>query len=165
MGFDDPFAKAEIRDFIRTASARSSGDWPAPAIELFALEANGNIISTLGAAIAGQTCSAMFLSFDDDASVRAASPGQVLVALVIQKLCERGLSHFDLGIGEAQYKDRYCAEVVPLRDFFFGTTLSGILTANALGASTSVKRILKKMGYSRTITVMTTRLRHFFAFR
>lgn len=165
LGLDDPFAEADIKDFIRTASAWSSGDRPGPAIELFALEVNGNIVSTLGAAITGQTCSAMFLSFDDDASVRAASPGEFLVAQVIQKLCERGFSHFDLGIGEASYKDRYCAEVVPMRDFFLGTTFSGILTANALGASTSVKRILKKLGYSRTITVMMTRLRHFFAFR
>lgn len=164
LGLDDPFAEADIKDFIRTAAARSPGDRPGAAIELFALEVNGNIVSTLGAAITGQTCSAMFLSFDDDASVRAASPGELLVAQVIQRLCERGFSHFDLGIGEAPYKDRYCADVVPLHDFFFGTTFSGILIANALRASTSVKRILKKLGYSRTIAVMMTRLRSFFAF-
>lgn len=162
LGLDDPFADKDIREFLRTVTRQGSGEQSGPAVQLFALEVDGNIVSSLGAAICGQTCSAMFLSFDDDAAARVASPGEFLVAQVIQRLCERGFKHFDLGIGEAAYKERYCALAVPLRDFFFGTSFSGTLLATALRTSMSIKRILKKLGYSRTIGVIITRLRRSF---
>lgn len=165
MKLQDPFADAGIRDFLLEAASWRPSKQLCPAIKLFALEVNGDIVSTLGAAMTRRTCSAMFLSFNDEASARVASPGDVLVAQVIDWLCEREFSHFDLGIGDAPYKDRYCGQVVPLRDFFFGTTVSGILIALILRVSMSAKRLLKRTRYARTMSVAMNRLRRLVAFR
>lgn len=165
LGLDDPFTDTDIKDFLRTVAQQEPSGQSGLAVRLFALEVDGKIVSTMGAAVSGRACSAMFLSFDDDVAARIASPGEFLVAQVIRTLCERGFKHFDLGIGKAAYKERYCALTVPLRDFYVGMSFGGLLLAKALHASMIIKRILKKLGYTRTIGVTITRLRRLFSLR
>ena len=151
LGIDNPFAPTQIQSFIRSGASRQSPTGARPAIELFALEVGGRIVATLGAAVSGATCSAMFLSFEDAPELRTASPGDLLVALVIERLCGLGFEHFDLGAGEASYKERYCSETVPLHDFFHGATHAGALIANGMLILTIAKRWLKRHGFDRSL--------------
>ena len=77
LGFDDPFADPPIRDFLCAAARAGLNKQSSPTMALFALEVDGIIASTLGAAVIGKTCSAMFLSHDDSLPFRAASSWRV----------------------------------------------------------------------------------------
>jgi CelD/BcsL family acetyltransferase involved in cellulose biosynthesis len=57
--------------------------------------------------------------------------------------CERGLTTFALGIGEAHYKDSFCGDVEPLFDSFLPVTTLGSMGATVLRTAYAAKRQIK----------------------
>ena len=53
------------------------------------------------------------------------SPGEQLIVKLVRTCCERGLDTFDLGIGEAHYKNLFCGDAEPLFDSYLPLTGAG----------------------------------------
>ncbi|MDJ1157741.1 GNAT family N-acetyltransferase [Chelatococcus sp. SYSU_G07232] len=132
MGQRNPFAEPGAEAFLARLAAARRGR-PA-ALELYALQLDARVVAVLGGASDGREFSAMFLSYETEPTVAAFSPGDVLVANVIADLCDRGFHWFDLGVGEAAYKHRYCPERIETFTRVEGLTLKGRLAALVLMA-------------------------------
>lgn len=141
LGIADPFAGAAVQAFIRNGAVRRrAGD--APAIELYGLTLDGEVIAAFGGAASTERLSGMFLSFAPGEAARF-SPGDLLVTRIIARQCERGRRIFDLGVGDARYKRQICDSVEPLVDVLVPVTATGHLYAAAWGAAMQAKRRLK----------------------
>ena len=93
--------------------------------------------------MAGGRFSGMFNSIAG-AEFRNYSPGELLLANVIRMCCERGLEKFDLGIGDAAYKQVYCRDAEALFDSVIPVTVAGQLAAPLWRAGLAVKGKVKK---------------------
>lgn len=143
QGIPNPFRDPGFRRFIRRASTSSLAEID-PVIELRALELDGEIIATLGCAVAGKSFSVMFMSMCAFSAAARFSPGELLLWRVIEEMHARGFRRFDLGIGEAPHKARFCPEVVPLFDVFLAFSAGGQLIANALKIVSAGKGWVKR---------------------
>ena len=92
----------------------SGGD--APLLELHALRVGERIVATFAGFSDGVRLSGLFLSHDIDPAVAASSPGELLIVEVVRDAIERGLAAFDLGVGEARYKNECCETTEALFD-------------------------------------------------
>ena len=138
--FDAP----EMRAFIETASATRGADGGSPAIELHALLLDERVVAVYGGAAHGGGWSGMFNAFDaTDERVARCSPGDLLLLRVVARACAAGLTHLDLGIGEARYKAALCEEI-PLFDTLVPVTVKGHVLAALLAAARVVKRSVKR---------------------
>jgi CelD/BcsL family acetyltransferase involved in cellulose biosynthesis len=86
----------------------------------------------------------MFTSFDDDPAIARSSPGDLLLQDMVEDLIGRGFAHFDLGVGEARYKNSFCTTEVRLVNGFLPLTLHGRLAAAALQTASWVKTVVKR---------------------
>ena len=64
-----------------------------------------------------------------------------MVQAVVADAIARGFAEFDLGVGEARYKDEACEIVEPLFDSAFAVTLKGRLAAWAFLAARRAKAL------------------------
>lgn len=151
LGLANVFADPGIEDFITAGARGQRADNGLPIIELYAMSAGDVIIATLGGISANGRLCGMFNSMAGD-PYRNESPGELLLANVIRLCCQRGLDRFDLGIGDAAYKEVFCNEVEPLFDSVLPITLAGAALAPAWRAGLAARRELKK-----SQTVMQTR--------
>jgi len=138
LGVDDVFAEPGVADFLADAACRDH-----PVIELYALCAGDHIAATTGGIVAGGRFSTMFNSIIRN-ELAQASPGQLLLTRLVQSLCSRGLRTFDLGVGEAHYKEIFCNEVEPLFDSFLALSPPGRMLAAANRALYAAKRTVKR---------------------
>ena len=143
LGLANVFADPGVADFIAAAAHDQRTIVGQPIIELHAMSAGDVIIATLGGTVAGGRFCGMFNSMAG-APYRVESPGELLLANVVQLCCERGLSRFDLGAGDAAYKKVFCNDVEPLFDSVIPVTAAGSLAAPLWRAKFSAKRQLKK---------------------
>lgn len=133
-----PADQAFVRDCALTGLAAGH-----PALEMSALVVGEDIVATYGAAYNGTRWCALFNSMTMNDLARQ-SPGENLTNRMVKSCFERGLTTFDLGIGEAGYKDTFCPEVEEVRDILIGLTLLGHLGARGAEATTRVKEALKR---------------------
>jgi CelD/BcsL family acetyltransferase involved in cellulose biosynthesis len=140
LGLQNPFEAAEIRDFLEEATKIRSPSH-SPAIELFGLEVGGALVATLGTTSLAKCTSTMFLSFDSSSPASRFGPGEYLLWKVIEKLCSEKCERFDLGIGEASYKYRFCQNPIRLKDIYLGLTPAGKIYATALSLRCTLKFI------------------------
>jgi len=110
-------------DYYRR-SCLPNGEGP-PAIELHALKAGERIVAIYGGGIHRGRFHGMINSFDMDPQVARSSPGDLLLAKLIEDKCREGLTRFDLGIGEGRYKNAWCNEAEPLFDTLIGLSGKG----------------------------------------
>ena len=135
--FDAP----EMRAFIEAASAPG---YDGQGIELHALTLDERVVAVYGGAAHRGAWSGMFNAFDvEDEAVARCSPGDLLLMRVVARACADGLTHFDLGIGEARYKAALC-EPIPLFDTIVPVSLKGHVLAALLGAARAAKRWIKR---------------------
>ena len=80
------------------------------------------MVATFGALAAGDRLSGLFLSNDGDAEIARSSPGELIVREVVRDAIARGFKTFDLGVGEARYKNEACEAEEPLFDGAFAAT-------------------------------------------
>lgn len=142
MGVTDAFSEAEVRRFVEAGANIRLADGQ-PLIELYSLAVDDIIVATMGGIVGDGRFCAMFNSI---AGGRYAveSPGEQLLLRLVRRCCENGFATFDLGIGEAHYKNLFCRDAEPLFDSFLPLTRAGrYLTATAALAE-SVKRTVKQ---------------------
>lgn len=142
LGIADPFASEASRAFLRRACLVGL-EAGRPAVELHALLAGERVAAVFGAAADERHCSGMFVSFDPEPAMARCSPGDLLLTRVIQECCRRGRTSFDLGVGEARYKDSFCPEVVELVDVTAPITARGHAYFALLTGAGSLKRRIK----------------------
>ena len=87
------------------------------------------------------------------------SPGEQLIVNLVRRCCERGLDTFDLGIGEAHYKNLFCGDAEPLFDSYLPLNATGKLLAAGFGMAASIKRAIKQRPALWTLVSALRRLR------
>jgi CelD/BcsL family acetyltransferase involved in cellulose biosynthesis len=157
LGIQDVFAKPGVRRFIE-AAATEQGDGGEPPIELYSLSVDDIIVATMGGIVGGGRFCAMFNSI---AQGRFAieSPGEQLIVNLVRGCCERGLDTFDLGVGEAHYKNLFCGDTEPLFDSYLPLSAGGRLLARAFGVAATIKRTIKQHALSWSMVCALRRLR------
>lgn len=142
IGLPDVFGEDDVRQFIRAAAETptSSGE---PLIELYTLSVAGTIVATIGGIVADGRFSAMFISIAHGLYANE-SPGQQLLIHMVRHCCERGLRTFDLGIGEAKYKDLFCPDAEPMFDSYWPLSARGRRVAFAFRMIATAKRAIKQ---------------------
>ena len=125
-------------------------------VSFHALRCGGRVVATLGGTRHRDRFSGMLISITAEAEVVRNSPGELLLSEVMKRCCAAGLSTFDLGIGEARYKETYCPDVEPLFDSLVPLTPRGHVCARVEGARLQLKRAVKQ---SRWAWPLVQRLR------
>ena len=160
QGLSNAFDAAGVKEFTRTAAHETDRDTGEPVIELYAASVGDTIIATFGGIVADRRFSGMFNSIAGS-EFRNYSPGELLLANVIRMCCERGLNKFDLGIGDAAYKQVYCKDAEALYDSVIPITTVGQAAAPIWRAGLSLKGKVKKSGMLlravRSITQLMSR--------
>jgi CelD/BcsL family acetyltransferase involved in cellulose biosynthesis len=98
------------------------------------------IVATFGALAQADRVCGMFISYDPDPEISRCSPGQLLILEMIRNLGARGVATFDLGVGEARYKDENCEAEEPLFDAAVAVTRLG----RALGSLALRRQRIKR---------------------
>jgi CelD/BcsL family acetyltransferase involved in cellulose biosynthesis len=142
-GLDPEFARPQMRAFLDRASTRGLVEGRA-AFELHALCLGERIVATYGAIRHGGSLHAMFNSFDQEREIARCSPGDLLLHRMLEDACARGITSFDLGIGEARYKASVCEEIVPLFDCIMPVTPLGYAAGLLAGFRLTAKRRIKR---------------------
>lgn len=142
QGIEAGFASAAMRNFVEIASHPAApGGSP---LELHALACDDRIVAVYGGAAHQGHFSGCFNSFDSEPEIAKCSPGDILLLKLAAAKCAEGLTGFDLGIGEARYKNAICDQTVPLFDSFIPVTLKGRLAAGVYSINQALKRRLKQ---------------------
>ncbi len=142
LGVSDAFAPPGVRRFIESAAAVRLRDGE-PLLEIYSLSVDDIIVATYGGMVFGCRFSAMFNSIIKD-RFAAESPGEQLLAMLVQHCCARGLKSFDLGIGQANYKALFCEDTEPLFDSYLPLSAGGRLLAFAYATTAGGKRTIKQ---------------------
>lgn len=153
-GIADPFAPASTRDFLARAAAGEM-----PAIRLFTLHAGARLVAVLMGAVGDGQFSAMANANDLDAAILKSSPGYLLIDALVNVLIEEGYQSFDLGVGEAGYKDHFCPEKVPLFDCALPASSAGQLAAALFRTERILKRTIKHNASAMALIERARRLR------
>jgi CelD/BcsL family acetyltransferase involved in cellulose biosynthesis len=146
MGIADAFEQASSRAFLEAASEGFAAE--GAAIELHALSVGERIVATFGGGIHRDRFHGMINSFDLDPDIARTSPGEILLARIIEEKCRAGLTSFDLGIGEARYKDNWCDVAEPLFDTILPVTMRGHAAALGESMRLRMKRLVKQTGWA-----------------
>jgi CelD/BcsL family acetyltransferase involved in cellulose biosynthesis len=128
------------RDFYRALARGDVGQM----MEFHALALDRRIVAALGAGRNGGRLQGMFISYETDPEIARSSPGDLLLSHVLRDACARSLSSFDLGIGEARYKNVYCDETEMLADVLFAPTALGQLAAPFFSFAATMKNAIKR---------------------
>ncbi len=143
LGLNNAFDAPGVKEFAAAAAHEIDPDTGEPIIELFAALAGDTIIATFGGIIAHGRFSGMFNSIAG-AEFRDYSPGELLLSNVVRMCCERGYNRFDLGIGDAAYKQVYCKDAEPLYDSVIPITAAGHVVAPIWRAGLAMKSRIKQ---------------------
>jgi CelD/BcsL family acetyltransferase involved in cellulose biosynthesis len=141
-GLVDDFQAAGAARFLELAATDGLAEGR-QALELHALVRDERILAVFGGIASGSRFSGMITSHDAEPEIARSSPGELLILEVIRKATERGFSTFDLGVGEARYKDVLCEIDERLSDSAAGFTAKGRLLAAAFLSQRRLKRWIK----------------------
>ncbi|MGO8835382.1 MAG: GNAT family N-acetyltransferase [Roseiarcus sp.] len=150
IGRANAYDNPDTARFFEIAATRSLPDGT-PAIELHALVSGGRVVATLGGLAQADRFCGMLLSYDADPEISRCSPGQLLVLETIRDLTRRGFATFDLGVGEARYKDENCEADEPLFDSAVAVSAIGSLFAAAALLERRIKRWTKQTPWAREL--------------
>ena len=139
IGQTDVFGDADVQSFLKAAIARNNGR---PPIEIYSLSVGPDVIATFAGVCDDERFSAMFNSIEPD-RFQTESPGEQSLFQLVKYCCERGLKTFDLGIGEARYKNLFCQDDEPVFDILAALTPAGRLYVGAALIAHAAKRWIK----------------------
>lgn len=143
LGLGNAFDAPGVKEFVAAAAHEPDSSTGEPVIELYAAMAGETIIATFGGIAAHGRFSCMFNSIAG-AEFRTYSPGELLLSNVVRGCCERGFEKFDLGIGEAAYKQVYCGDAVELFDSIIPITAAGHVAAPIWRGGLAMKAKVKQ---------------------
>ncbi len=141
LGKWDSLREAGAREFLTDLAHRQPGS-PRPPLELYALLIDGEIYSVYGGAVAGKRFSTFFNSINMGPASRFSAGGTLLHNL-LRNCAERNFTSLDLGIGEADYKRKWCNRTDILFDAYLGFTARGKLSCLGLSNWRRLKRLVK----------------------
>lgn len=142
VGVPNAYATPQDQAFVRDCALTGLVEGH-PALEMSALTVGDEIVATYGAAYNDDRWCALFNSMTMSEIARQ-SPGENLTNRMVKSCFERGFSTFDLGIGEAGYKDTFCPDVEDVRDMLIGMSALGHLAAHGAEMATRLKESLKQ---------------------
>ena len=142
QGLPNVFARPGIEPFVR-AACHEGLEQGRPAIEIHALEAEGELLALFSGAQDGYRFTAMFNSYTLNDERARWSPGLILLMHLVASCADRGIETFDIGLGDARYKTFFCKEREPLFDGFLALTPRGTIVATALRSFYALKRRIK----------------------
>ncbi len=143
LGLSNAFDEPGVKKFAAAAAHELDPDTGEPIIELYAALAGDTIIATFGGIVAHGRFSGMFNSIAGP-EFRDYSPGELLLSNVVRMCCERGCNRFDLGIGDAAYKQVFCKEPEPLYDSVIPLTAAGHVAAPIWRVGLAMKAKVKQ---------------------
>lgn len=117
---------------------------PEGPIELHALYCGSRIVATFGGLAHAGRFSGLLISYDLDPVYARSSPGELLLVSVLRQKCAEGFEGFDLGVGEARYKQSYCPIEDPLVDSFLPLTFAGKVASATSSAALRLKSAVKR---------------------
>lgn len=112
--------------------------------EFHGLKVGERIVATYAGGPHRGRFSCLVNSFDADPEIAKSSPGDLLLTHLIRQKCDLGIKSFDLGIGEARYKETYCNITVELFDTVVPMNAIGWLLGIALSLRLRAKMFLKQ---------------------
>jgi CelD/BcsL family acetyltransferase involved in cellulose biosynthesis len=127
------------------------------AVELRALCCGTRIVAVFGGLAHADRYCGMITSFDQTADIARSSPGELLILDVIRGLHERGFATFDLGVGEARYKDTCCERTEPLFDLALPFTFKGRIGAVGFLLTRGAKRWIKQRPWAWSLAARMMR--------
>ncbi|MEJ8573730.1 GNAT family N-acetyltransferase [Microbaculum marinum] len=136
------FAVPGVMDLFRELAVRGLGTRE-PLLDLYWLDAGGQVAATWAGTAAGGRLCGIFNSFDMG-DLAQHQPGEVLLRDLLESCCARGLTDFDLGVGEASYKDSWCPRTDRLFDSFLPLSAAGRLHSAAAMSTYRLKRAAKQ---------------------
>ncbi len=142
LGTPDAFATPDVRRFIEASTVEPLADGSS-LIELYALSVDDIIVATMGGIVGGGRFCAMFNSIIQG-RFAIESPGEQLILKLVRHCSERGLETFDLGTGEARYKNLLCSDAEPLFDNYLPLSPAGRLMALTFATGAAIKRSIKQ---------------------
>ena len=145
---------------IRRFLDRTVGD--GGPVSLYGLRCGHRIVATLAGIRGNGRFCGMLTSFEADADIARTSPGELLLSEVMKIHCSAGYATFDLGIGEARYKESYCPEVQPLFDSVVAVTARGRLFARIETGRLRLKRAIKQSRWAWPLAQQLRRARRAF---
>ena len=148
---------ADDLPILRRFLDRTVGD--SGPVTFMGLRCGPRIVATLGGLRHNGRFSGMLTSFTADSDVARTSPGELLLAEVMSQHCAAGFATFDLGIGEARYKETYCPETEELFDTLFALTPRGHLFARGERLRLTLKRAIKQSKWAWPLVQRLRRLR------
>ena len=143
LSLSNAFEEPGVKKFVVAAAHEPDPATGEPVIELYAAMAGETVIATFGGVVAHGRFSGMFNSIAGP-EFREYSPGELLLSNVVRMCCERGCNRFDLGIGDAAYKQVFCNEAEPLYDSIIPITAAGHAAAPLWRGALSLKARIKQ---------------------
>lgn len=144
-GLPDAFQEAETQAFFHMLLERDKGCTDVP-LELHAIqlkgEYEGKIAAIAGLSRKGDHVICQFGSIDDGL-LPDASPGELLFWLMIERCLLTGAALFDFGIGDQDYKRRWCTEETVHHDILLPFNPAGRLATLAYRNRTKLKTFIK----------------------
>lgn len=137
----DVFSDTATKTFVRDACLATLPNGER-AIELHALECDGELISIFSCVADGERFSTMFNTYTISDNARY-SPGLILLRYMIDHFGELGYRSVDFGVGSDEYKLTFCKEDEPLLDAFIPLTARGRFAALGMSSLTHAKRLVK----------------------
>jgi CelD/BcsL family acetyltransferase involved in cellulose biosynthesis len=153
------FASFENVAFRAFLDRMSSADAES-ALELHALTLRGKIVAAYAGLSHRGRFSAVLNSYDTEEHIARCSPGELLLHALLRNLVSREFTHFDLGIGEARYKNSVCDGKIDLYDTILPTTLKGALAAPAFAGLLGIKKRIKHTLWMTRAVITAGRLRN-----
>ena len=137
--FDDPAAARVLEIAAREGVAEHGA-----VIELRAMRCGERIVAVFGGLAHAGRFYGVVTSHDPDAEIARSSPGELLILDIVRDLHGRGFKTFDLGVGEARYKDAVCETSEALFDSALGLTFRGRAASLCFLFARRVKRWIKR---------------------
>ncbi len=109
---------------------------------LFTLSGNGEVCAALLGVARGSTFTLLRISTAGGTWLRM-SPGRLIIIEAMRYFTARGMTTFDMGIGEYAFKDRFGAEGEPLVSLSAALSLKGWPHVLAHRAKAGVRRLLR----------------------
>ena len=143
MGVTSQTPDAVTLDFLRRLS-HPTGFGEAARMRWATLTVGERIVATYGGGIHRGQFQAMVNSICLDPEMSRSSPGECLLNWLVARCCEEGLTRFDLGTGEGNYKKLYCPENEPLFDALIPISAYGFVASQVQRAALRTKRVIKQ---------------------
>jgi CelD/BcsL family acetyltransferase involved in cellulose biosynthesis len=150
----DSFDRPGYRRFFREATARLGAG--GGSVQLSALALDGEVLAAHWGCVVGGRYYYLMPSYAGGEWQRF-SPGRLLLNHLIEWSIKSGMTIFDQGIGEEDYKDEYCDVVLELYQIEAPLTLRG----RVLLLPRRAKEALRRLGLLDTVKAIVRDGRHF----